>query len=159
MARMSDSQSVQHTAGVIARTLRLMLGGLFCWMTYTVMSAETTPFNLTVLWVFGGILIFFLLVHLVICRYGPNLHRWLGAFLVALPLIVLFVFGGQPGRVAAVGYVGIALLLLAAKGNSANEVLFIPALLSGKATHLRCLLLAPIDLVEQHLGGPGGMPG
>lgn len=156
---MSDNQSGQLATGVIARTLRLMLGGLLCWMTYTVMSAETTQFNLAVLWEFGAILIFFLLVHLAIGRFRPKLHRWLGALMVALPLIALFVFGGQAGRVAAVGYVGFTLLLLAAKGNSANEVLFIPALLSGKETHLRCLLLAPIDLVEQNLGGPGGMPG
>lgn len=156
---MSSSQPGQHTTGVIARTLRLMLGALFCWMTYTVMSSENTAFNLNVLWVFGGVLIFCTIVHFAIGKFRPNLNRWLGAFLVALPLLALFVFSGQTGRLAAVGYVGISLLLLAAKGNSANEVLFIPALLSGKETHLRCLLLAPIDLVEKHLSGPGGIPG
>ncbi len=156
---MSDGQPGQHSTGVIARSLRLMLGALFCWMTYTVMSAATTEFNLGVLWVFGGTLTFYLLVHLFIVAYRPFLHRWLGAVLVAIPLIVLFVLGGQSSRVAAVGYVGLTLLLLAAKGNSANEVLFIPSLLSGKGTYLRCLLFAPIDLIEQHLGGLGGMPG
>lgn len=156
---MTNSQPGQHSTGVIARSLRFMLGALFCWMSYTVMSAATTEFNLGVLWVFGGMLVSYLLVHLFIVTYRPSLHRWFGAVLVALPLMVLFVLGGQSTRVAAVGYVGMTLLLLAAKGNSANEVLFIPSLLSGKGTHLRCLLFAPIDLIEQHLGGPGGMPG
>ena len=156
---MSHTYPPQLSTGVIARSLRAMLGGLLCWMAYTVMSAEATDFNLTVLWVFGGLLVFYLLVHVAIARYLPTMNRWLGACLVALPLILLLLFGGQPGRVAAVGYVGLTLLLLTAKGTTANEVLFIPALLSGKDTHLRCLLFAPIDLIEQNLGGPGGMPG
>jgi hypothetical protein len=128
-------------------------------MTYTVMSSEATEFNLRVLWMFGEVIVFYLLVHVFIIRYRPTMNRWLGALLVAIPLIALFVLGGQAGRVAAVGYVGITLLLLSAKGNTANEVLFIPSLLSGKETHLPCLLFAPIDLIEQNLGGPGGMPG
>jgi hypothetical protein len=136
-----------------------MLGALLCWMTYTVMSAEHTPFNLNVLWVFGGIVIFYMLVHLAIERLRPSLHRWLGAVLVTVPIVALFIFAGHSGRVAAVAYVGISTLLLTAKGDSSNEVLFLPALLSGKATHIRCLLFAPIDLIEQNLSGPGGMPG
>jgi len=156
---MSDNETRQPKTGVIARSLRAMLGGLLCWMAYTVMSAEATDFNLNVLWVFGGLLVFYLLVHISIIRYRPTMNRWLGALLVATPLIALFVLGGQPGRVAAVGYVGITLLLLTAKGNTANEVLFMPALLSGKETHLPCLLFAPIDVIEQNLGGPGGIPG
>ncbi len=156
---MSDSQPGQLNTGVIARTLRAMLGALLCWMTYTVMSAEAMEFNLGVLWVFGGILIFYLLIHIAIVKYRPTLNPWVGALLVALPLIALFVFGGQTWRVAAVVYVGLTLVLLAAKGNTANEILFMPALLSGKATHLRCLIFAPIDLIEQNLSGPGGMPG
>ena len=156
---MNDSHPGQPCTGIIARALRLMLGALLCWMAYTVMSAEDTQFNLKVLWVFGGMLIFYLLIHLAVCRIRPTLNRWFGALLVALPILALFVVGGQASRVAAVGYVGVSLLLLAVKGNSANEVLFVPALLSGKTTHLRCLLFAPIDLIEQQLGGPGGMPG
>ena len=156
---MSDRKPTQVPTGLIARTLRLMLGAFLCWMAYTVMAAETTDFNLTVLWVFGGLLIFYVVVHISIGKFGPNMNRWLGAVLVVLPLIGLFVFAGQTGRVAAVGYVGITLLLLTAKGNSSSEVLFIPALLSGRETHIRCLIFAPVDLIEQNLGGPGGMPG
>jgi hypothetical protein len=156
---MSESQAGQRNTGVIARSLRAMFGGLMCWMAYTVMSAEATDFNLNVLWMSGSVVVFYLLAHITIIKYCPSVNRWLGAFFVALPLIALFVFGGQPGRVAAVGYLGLSLLLLTAKGNTSNEVLFIPALLSGQETHLRCLLFAPIDLIEQNLSGPGGMPG
>jgi hypothetical protein len=156
---MSENQPGQLDTGIISRSLRAMLGGLLCWMAYTVMSAEATAFNLNVLWVFGGVLIFYLLLHVVIVRLCPTMNRWLGSLLAALPLIALFAFGGQSGRVAAIVYVGLTLVLLAAKGNTANEVLFVPALLSGKETHLRCLLFAPMDLIEQNLSGPGGMPG
>ena len=156
---MTKNQSGQHKTGVIARTLRLMLGVLLCWMTYTVMSAQDTFFNLNVLWVFGGVLIFYLLAHVAILGFLPELHRWFGALLVLLPIFALFAFGGQPARVAAVGYVGLSMLLLAAKGSTVNGLLVLPALLSGKETHIRCLLFAPIDMIEQNLGGPGGMPG
>jgi len=156
---LTQSHPKQEKTGVIGRTLRFMLGTLLCWMTYTVASTAPKDLNLTALQMVGGLLIFFVLIHALIMRYRPNLNRWLGALFVAIPLILLFALGGQPGRVASVGYVGIALLLLAVKGNTANEALFIPSLLTGKETHLRCLLFAPIDLIEKHLGGPGGMPG
>ena len=156
---MSNNQPAQHKTGIIARTLRMMLGALLCWMAYTVMSAQNTAFNLNVLWVFGGVLIFYLLVHIAICRYRPTLHRWYGALPVVVPILALFLFGGQASRVAVVCYVGISMLLLAAKGSGVNGLLFLPALLSGKETHIGCLLFAPIDMIEQNLGGPGGMPG
>jgi hypothetical protein len=156
---MSNNQPAQHKAGIIARTLRMMLGALLCWMAYTVMSEQNTGFNLNVLWVFGGVLIFYLLTHVAIIRFRPDLHRWFGALLVVLPILTLFLFGGQAGRVAVVGYVGISMLLLAAKGSGVNGLLYVPALLSGKETQIGCLLFAPIDLIEKNLGGPGGMPG
>ncbi len=156
---MTTNQPTRHKTGIIARTLRLMLGALLCWMAYTVMSAENTSFNLNVLWIFGGVVIFYLLTHIVIYRYRPTLHRWFGALLVVLPILALFLLGGQASRVAAVGYVGISMVLLAVRGSGMNGLLFLPALLSGKETHIACLLFAPVDLIEQNLGGPGGMPG
>ncbi len=156
---MANNRPGHQKTGIIARTLRLMLGALLCWMTYTVMSAENTTFNLNVLWVFGGVLVFYLLTHIIIERYLPTLHRWFGALPVIVPILALFVFGGQASRVAAVGYVGISMILLAAKGSGVNGLLFLPALLSGKKTHVGCPLFAPIDMIEQNLGGPGGMPG
>lgn len=156
---MANKQPGQHKTGIIARTLRLMLGVLLCWMTYTVMSAENTTFNLKVLWAFGGVLVFYLLIHIIIEKYLPTLHRWFGALPVLVPILAFFVFGDQTSRVAAVGYVGISMLLLAVRGSGVNGLLFLPALLSGKETHIGCLLFAPIDMIEQNLGGPGGMPG
>ena len=156
---MANKQPGKHKTGIIARTLRLMLGVLLCWMTYTVMSVEHTTFNLRVLWVFSGVLVFYLLTHIAICTLRPTLHRWYGALPVVLPILALFMFGDQASRVAAVGYVGISMILAAAKGSGVNGLLFLPVLLSGKQTHIGCLLFAPIDIIEQKLGGPGGMPG
>lgn len=156
---MADIQSAQQKTGIIARALRFMLGALLCWMAYTVMSAQNTTFNLSVLWVFGGVLIFYMLVHIGINRYRPTLHRWWGALPVLVPILILFTFGGQASRVAVVGYVGISMLVLAVIGSGVNGLLILPALLSGKETSIGCLLFAPIDLIEQKLGGPGGMPG
>ena len=58
---MTNNETGRHRTGIIARALRCMLGALLCWMAYTVMRAENTTFNLRVLWVFGGVLIFYLL--------------------------------------------------------------------------------------------------
>ncbi|MDH3458752.1 MAG: hypothetical protein OER90_18070 [Gemmatimonadota bacterium] len=146
-------------AGIIGRTLRLMLGGLLAWMTFTVMRAEDQAFNLRVLAVGSGVTVFYGVVHFVVVRFGAHLNRWLGAALAVAPVVLVFAFGGSVGRVAAVAYIGVSLLLQAVRGDGGCEVLAIPAVALGRRTHLMCLLFSPIDWVEKHLTGPGGLPG
>ncbi len=146
-------------AGIIGRTLRLMLGMLLGWMTFTVMRTEDAAFTVRILAVFAGVTAFYAIVHLLIRRYGAGLNRWLGAALALLPVALLFALGGAVGRVASVAYLGLSLLLQAIRGDGGCEVMAIPALLFGRRTHLVCILFSPIDWVEKHLTGPGGLPG
>nr|NIM49147.1 hypothetical protein [Gemmatimonadales bacterium] len=85
--------------------------------------------------------------------------RWFGAVLAVAPVVLLFALGGALGRVASVAYIGSSLLLQAIRGDAGCEVMSIPAVLLRRRSHLLCLLFSPIDWVEKHLSGPGGLPG
>lgn len=145
--------------GIIGRTLRLMLGLLFGWMTFTVMRAADTDFNLRVFIILAITTASYVVVYYVISKYATGAHPWLGAAVAVAPVILMFAFGGSLGRVASVAYVGASLLVQVLRGDGGCEVLAIPAVLIGGRTHLACILFAPIDLVERHLTGPGGLPG
>jgi len=156
---MVSKQPGSARAGIIGRTLRLMLGALFGWLTFTVMRGEDAPFNLRVLAIFGGIALFYALVHASVSRLGAGRHRWLGAVGAVLPIVLMFAFGGAAGRVAAAAYVGLSLLLQTVRGDAGCEVLALPAALFRRPARLPGILFSPIDLVEKHLTGPGGLPG
>jgi hypothetical protein len=155
----TTSQTARPAAGIIGRALRLMLGMLFVWMTYTVMRSEDAAFNLRVLAAFVGMTVFYGIAHFVVSRYGARLNRWFGAVLAVAPVVLVFALGGPLGRVAAVAYIGMSLLLQAIRGDGGCEVMAIPAMMLGRRTHLVCILFSPIDWIEKHLTGPGGLPG
>jgi len=158
-ARPRVTQPAPCQPGIIGRTLRLMLGVLLGWMTYTVMRTSDAQFNVRVLTVVAGVTGFYVILHFVINRYLTNLHPWYGAVIAVAPVIVAFGFGGPHGRLASVAYVGVSLLLQVLRRDGGCEVLSIPSVVLGTRTHLACILFAPIDLVEKHLTGPGGLPG
>ncbi|MBE0595027.1 MAG: hypothetical protein IH616_21790 [Gemmatimonadales bacterium] len=136
-----------------------MLGSLFGWLTFTVMRGEHGPFNLRVLAVFAAVTVFYAVVHAIVRRLGPRVHRWYGALLAVVPLVLLFAVGGPIGHVSASAYIGLSLLVQTLRADAGCEVLAVPALLIGGRTHLAGILFSPIDLVEKHLTGPGGLPG
>ena len=156
---MNSNQAQQHTAGIIGRTLRLMLAILLLWMTYIAMRMDDRTFNLRVLEVFVGLTVFYAIIHFVISRFVTGLNPWYGAALAVAPVITVFVIGGPLGRVASVAFIGVSLLLQAIRGDGGCEVMAIPSLLFGRRTHLMCIFFSPIDWVEKHLSGPGGLPG
>jgi hypothetical protein len=136
-----------------------MLGVLFAWMTYNVVRFESSWYNLRILAVFLAVIGVYGTLHFVISRYGTDLDRWLGGVVVVTPVILLFAVSDEFGRVASVGFVGLSLLLQAIRADGGCEVMAIPSLVLGRRTHLMGILFAPIDLVERHLTGPGGLPG
>ncbi len=146
-------------AGVIGRTLRLMLGVLLAWLTYNVVRFESTPYNLRILAVFMGVTAVYGTLHFVISRFGKDLDRWFGGVVAVIPIILLFAMSDEFGRLASVGYVGLSLLLQGIRADAGCEVMSIPSVVLGRRTHLMGILFAPIDLIEKHLTGPGGLPG
>jgi hypothetical protein len=145
--------------GIIGRTLRLMLAMLLGWMVFTVMRSEYSTFRLWVVGLSLGVLVFHLGVHFAVRLWGARLHPWSGSVLVLVPLALLFALGGLPGRHAVALYLAASYLVEAVWGQGACEVLALPSLLVRRNTHLMGILFAPVDLVEKHLTGPGGLPG
>jgi len=156
---MTTHQPERPEAGIIGRTLRLMLGVLFGWMTYNVMRFEDSADNLQIVAIFAAVTAVYGLLHVIISRYSTDLHRWFGAIVVVVPTILLFAFGGAFGQVASVAYVGLSFLVQAFRGDGGCEVLAVPSIVLGHRTHLMGILFAPIDWVEKQLTGPGGLPG
>jgi len=155
----SRNRTNRVEAGIIGRTLRLMLGLLFAWLTYNIVRFESTPYNLRILAVFMGVLAVYGTLHFVISRFGTDLDRWFGGGVAVIPIILLFAVSDEFGRLASVGYIGLSLLLQAIRADAGCEVMSIPSLVLGRRTHLMGILFAPVDLVEKHLTGPGGLPG
>jgi hypothetical protein len=146
-------------AGIIGRTLRLMLAMLLALMTYTVLRTEGKEFSVHLTATLGGVIVAYVGLHLVLRRYGAGLRRWYGALGVLAPLILGFAFGGLLGRAVVSAYLGLAFALQALRGDGGAEALALPAALLRRPTRFPGILFAPIDLVEKHLTGPGGLPG
>jgi len=146
-------------AGILGRTLRLMLGLLLGWITFTVLRMEQRPFHLRALAVLSSVTLFYLVALLALNRYGAGLNRWKGSLLALAPFLLLFAFGGSEVRVACVAYGGVSMLLQTLRADAGCEVLSIPTALLRRRTRFAGILFAPIDLVEKHLTGPGGLPG
>jgi hypothetical protein len=134
-------------------------GVLLAWLTYNVVRFESTPYNLRILAVFMGVTAVYGTLHFVISRFGKDLDRWFGGVVAVIPIILLFAMSDEFGRLASVGYVGLSLLLQGIRADAGCEVMSIPSVVLGRRTHLMGILFAPIDLIEKHLTGPGGLPG
>jgi len=156
---MTTNQHDRQRAGVIGRTLRLMLALLFGWMSFTTMRLENMTFNLRVLALSLAICLLYVVAHLVLTSHTARVNRWSGAAIAVAPAILLFVIGGPIVQAGVLIYVGVSLLLQTVRADVSCEVLAIPSALVKPPTHLAGILFAPIDLVEKHLTGPGGLPG
>jgi hypothetical protein len=156
---MTQALPPERSAGIIGRTLRLLLGVFLLWMTASVVRHAATADMLRAAAVILGLAGVYLLLHIGIRRFAPAWHPWFGALVALLPVTAVFVLGGSLGRIAAVAFIGLSLLVQAVRGDGGCEVMALPGLLTRHRTHLACILFAPIDLVEEHLTGPGGLPG
>ena len=149
----------EQNAGIIGRTLRLMLAMLLGWMTFTAMRFQDTAFNLRVAAVFAALTVCYTVLHLLIIKFAAGRRRWLGALMALAPVVLVFAFGGPLGRLGVAAFLGGSFLLQTVRAQRTCEVMSIPTLLLRKPTHLMGIMFAPIDLIEQHLTGPGGLPG
>lgn len=145
--------------GIIGRTLRVMLGALLTWAVFTILRTERAAYSLWVLAIVGGFIAGYVAVHIVVSARTDRVPPWTGGLLALVPVVLVFAFAGALGRVSAVCYLTVSLLVQAFRAEGGNEVLAIPALLLRRRTHLMGILFAPVDFVEKHLTGPGGLPG
>ncbi len=149
----------EQNAGIIGRTLRLMLAMLLGWMAFTAMRFQDTAFNLRVAVVFASLTVCNTALHLLIIKFGSGQRRWPGALMALAPAVLVFAFGGPRGQLGVATFLGGSFMLQTIRGERTSEVMSIPTILLVRPTHLMGILFAPIDLIEQHLTGPGGLPG
>ena len=99
-----------------------------------------------------GLLILYFLLHLIILKFAPKFNSFFGAILAFAPLLAVFSIGyGGPAATGALTYLAVSLLIAAIRGDGGCEVMPLPALFTGKHTHLACLLFSPIDWCESQL--------
>jgi hypothetical protein len=144
-----SSKNVRSKALTIGRILRFALGVFFVtevWPVYMDVTAEGVLIRLG--WALA-LLVIYLLLHLFILKFAPKFNSIIGAILAFGPLLAVFFIGyGGPAATGALTYLSAALLIAAIRGDGGCEVMSVPALFTGKHTHLTCLLFSPIDWCE-----------
>lgn len=133
----------------VGRLMRFGFGIFFTAEVYDVYTEVSLGGALIRAGVAVGLLLSYLLLHFVISRYVSSLNRWLGAFLAFAPVVIVFLWGyGGPAATGALTFLGVSLVVAALRGDSGCEVMAIPAVFTGKHTHLACIFFSPIDWVE-----------
>ncbi|MDN5202723.1 hypothetical protein QQ008_15145 [Fulvivirgaceae bacterium BMA10] len=136
----------------IGRIFRFCLGIFFAsevWPVYRDVALEGIIIRLG--WAIG-LMLFYLGLHFFILRFTPKINSVLGAILAFGPFLSVFILGyGGPAATGALTFLAVSLLLAAMRADSGCEVMSIPAVLSGRHTHLACLLFSPIDWCERKL--------
>ena len=144
------SEGIQ--ARPVGRLVRLLMGGL---LTYHVpadhLLGAPLLLSLQVLAVVIGFVVFYALIQLAMTKFAPTIHPWLGAFIAVAPVILIFMVSGVPVRHGIVLFLGISLLLTGIRADAGCEVMTLPGMILGKRTHLVCIMLSPLDWVEEKI--------
>lgn len=149
---MGEGQTSPNKVRLIGRVFRFGLGVYFVtevWPVYKDVSWEGVFIRLS--WTIG-LLAFYAILHFAIIRFTPKMDRVLGAVLAFGPFLAVFILGyGGPAATGALTFLSISLILAAIRADPGCEVMTIPAIFSGKHTHLACLLFSPIDWCERKM--------
>ncbi len=76
------------------------------------------------------------------------MNRWIGALVAVTPVALVFFMGPSWGRVGALLFVAVSLVLTAILGDPGCEVMVIPGLFFRRRTHLACITFTPLDWAE-----------
>jgi len=137
--------------GTIGRTLRLVNGVVFLAIVLSVLATNYWTLALWVVGVSAGLLICYLGLDYAVNRFVPEIDCCVGAFLALGPAIGVFVVGNGIGELGALTYIGLSLIVAAWRADAGCEVMSLPGLISGRHTHLACLVFTPIDRLEHRL--------
>ncbi|NER13486.1 hypothetical protein GWK08_08565 [Leptobacterium flavescens] len=147
-----DPKNTISKALPFGRILRFAFGVFFVTEVWPVYMDVTMDGALIRLGWALGLMIIYLLLHLFILKFTPHFNSVIGAILAFGPLLAVFFIGyGGPAATGALTYLAAALLIAAIRGDRGCEVMSVPALFTGKHTHLACLLFSPIDWCESKL--------
>lgn len=151
---MSETASVTIAATKsksIGRVLRFMLGGFMLATTVPQITAASWTSIAMVAGTIVALLVGYIVIHLAVWRFVPRLNRWLGALVAVTPAALVFELGGGIGQASVIVYIGGSLLIDSFNGDAGCEVMALPGILTGKRTHLACLVFSPLDWVEEKI--------
>ena len=138
----------------VGRIVRLVMGGVLTIHVVVSHLIGASPLlTVQVAGVVFGLFVFYTLVHLLISRLVPAINPWVGAVLAVAPVVLVFLMGGLPVRHGVVLFLGVSLLFTGIRGDGGCEVMTLPGMVLGKRTHLVCIVLSPLDWVEEKLTG------
>ncbi len=137
----------------IGRILRFLMAGYLIVTVIPHYLEASWQANLKIAAAFGGLVILYTGMHLVIAKYVPRLNRWLGALLAIIPAALLFLLGGGIGQMGSMSYIGGSLFIDGLSGDSGCEVMAVPGILCNERTHLVCIAFSPLDWLEQKVFG------
>ena len=149
----------------MGRALRILLG--LALIVYTVPVYFQVPIGLAVgawLLVFGLIGVYSL-IHIVVSRRVIAFGPFLGAIVANGLLVALYVAGASRlpilghgrGQLAAVTFLGVALVVAGVRAAPGCELMAIPGIFFGKHTELACLIFSPLDKLERKLRSKRGV--
>jgi len=134
----------------IGRILRLSLGLFFIsevWPVYLSVTLEGALIRAG--WAIG-LLLFYIIIHMVIVKFFSSINPIVGAILAFGPFLAVFILGyGGPAATGALTFLSGSLIVAAIRSDSGCEVMSIPGLIFGKHTHLACIIFSPIDSIER----------
>jgi len=136
----------------VGRILRLLLGIFFVTEVYPVYRDVTWEGVIIRASFAIGLVLFYVLLHMIVVKYLLRVNRIIGAILAFGPFLTVFFLGyGGPAATGALTFIATSLIMAAIKADSGCEVMSLPAIILGKHTHLACLLFSPIDFIESSL--------
>jgi hypothetical protein len=148
----NKSNNIKNNTLPIGRLLRAALGLFFLTEVVPVFLEVTTEGAYIRLGWALGLLVFYLILHYIILNFALKINSFTGAVLSFGPFLAVFYIGyGGPAATGALTFLAISLIIAAIRSDSGCEVMSIPSVISGKHTHLCCLLFSPIDWFEKNL--------
>lgn len=139
------------TARPVGRVVRLLVGIALTIVVGRHLFSATASLYVQVLVGMAGLLLFHGLVHLLLSKYIASIHHCFGAAIAVGPVCLVFFLGGTTGQLSTLLFVGVSLLVAAARADAGCEVMSIPSLVLGGSTHLTCIVFSPIDWVEDRI--------
>jgi hypothetical protein len=142
-----------NQAPPVGRVIRFLIGVALIIILIPTYLRLGFPFLFRTALLIVGLLVAYSLIHALVS------HRWLGSILASALLVFVYLFGGHrglllgegEGRMAAVTFFAVSLLVAALRGDSGCELTSIPSALSGQHSRLACLVFSPIDWLERKL--------
>jgi hypothetical protein len=156
-----DSQTLlqqPRQAPPVGRALRILLGLVLMIYVAPVYFQVPTPLVVRASLLMLGLIGLYSIIHVVsrrIVAFGPCF----GALVALGPLVGMYFAGGPgspilghgEGRLAAVTFLGVSLVVAGVSATPGCEVMAIPGLVFRNHTELACVIFSPLDRLERKL--------